>query len=264
VIVVGGPQYRVGSHRQFLLLARALAESGAAVLRFDCRGMGDSGGHFPGFERIEPDIAAAVAALSARCPTIDRLYLWGLCDATLAICAHAGRSARIAGVALVNPWVRTVSGHARVQLKHYYLARLGKREFLLKVLKGRFDPIASAWSFARNMFRAASTSASVASAVGGEAPSNPLAEQMAADLLRFNGRVLVVLSGKDLTAKEFAAAARASSKWRGIYASKSARVQEFANADHTFSSGALRDELAALTVQWIAAQATAPDQPRTL
>ena len=33
VIVVGGPQYRVGSHRQFVLLARDLAEAGYAVLR---------------------------------------------------------------------------------------------------------------------------------------------------------------------------------------------------------------------------------------
>jgi dienelactone hydrolase len=32
VIVVGGPQYRVGSHRQFLQLARALAAEG--VFRF--------------------------------------------------------------------------------------------------------------------------------------------------------------------------------------------------------------------------------------
>ena len=31
VIVVGGPQYRVGSHRQFLLLARRLAASGIPV-----------------------------------------------------------------------------------------------------------------------------------------------------------------------------------------------------------------------------------------
>ena len=30
VVVVGGPQYRVGSHRQFVLLSRALAAAGFA------------------------------------------------------------------------------------------------------------------------------------------------------------------------------------------------------------------------------------------
>src|SRR3974390_2928101 len=85
VIVVGGPQFRVGSHRQFLLLARELARKGIAVLRFDCRGMGDSDGEFPGFEHIGPDVAAAVDTLVAQVPTLRRIVLWGLCDATLAI-----------------------------------------------------------------------------------------------------------------------------------------------------------------------------------
>ena len=42
LIVVGGPQYRVGSHRQFVLLARSLAAAGLSVFRFDYRGMGAS------------------------------------------------------------------------------------------------------------------------------------------------------------------------------------------------------------------------------
>lgn len=41
-VVVGGPQYRASSHQQFLLLSRALAASGIAVLRFDNHGMGHS------------------------------------------------------------------------------------------------------------------------------------------------------------------------------------------------------------------------------
>ena len=63
VVVVGGPQYRVGSHRQFVHLARCLAEHGYPTLRFDCRGMGDSEGAPPGFEAIAPDLDAAVTAV---------------------------------------------------------------------------------------------------------------------------------------------------------------------------------------------------------
>jgi len=60
LIVVGGPQYRVGSHRQFLLLARALALHGTPVMRFDVRGMGDSGGEQRFFDQLDDDIRAAV------------------------------------------------------------------------------------------------------------------------------------------------------------------------------------------------------------
>ena len=52
VVIVGGPQYRVGSHRQFLLLSRALASAGFAVLRFDYRGMGDSPGKLRDFQAV--------------------------------------------------------------------------------------------------------------------------------------------------------------------------------------------------------------------
>src|SRR3984957_9093857 len=48
VMIVGGSatgrQYRVGSHRQYVMLARRWAESGLPVLRFDHTGFGDSDG----------------------------------------------------------------------------------------------------------------------------------------------------------------------------------------------------------------------------
>jgi alpha/beta superfamily hydrolase len=78
LIIVGGPQYRTGSHRQFVLLARALAEAGYPALRFDTRGMGDSGGEARNFERIDQDIAAAIDAIFQHCPQLQRVALWGL------------------------------------------------------------------------------------------------------------------------------------------------------------------------------------------
>ena len=63
LIVVGGPQYRAGSHRQFVLLARALAQAGHPVLRFDYRGMGDSDGTVRTFENVDADLRVAVDAL---------------------------------------------------------------------------------------------------------------------------------------------------------------------------------------------------------
>ena len=40
LLVVGGPQYRVGSHRQFVKLCRAAAANRIPAFRFDVAGMG--------------------------------------------------------------------------------------------------------------------------------------------------------------------------------------------------------------------------------
>src|SRR3546814_10054701 len=85
LIVGGGPKYRAGSHRQFLLIARRLAEQGYPVLRFDHRGIGDSDGPYLGFEALDADIAAAIDAFVAHCPQVEEVVLWGLCDAASAI-----------------------------------------------------------------------------------------------------------------------------------------------------------------------------------
>ena len=68
VMVVGGPQYRVGSHRQFLLLSRFLAQHGVAVFRFDYRGMGDSEGEISSFEAVDDDLKAAIDTFLAHAP----------------------------------------------------------------------------------------------------------------------------------------------------------------------------------------------------
>src|SRR5439155_9776004 len=94
LVVVGGPQYRVGSHRQFVSLARRLAKSGFATLRFDYAGMGDSEGARPDFLNCGPDLAAALGALAQACPRVTRFAVWGLCDAASAAFMFATADAR--------------------------------------------------------------------------------------------------------------------------------------------------------------------------
>lgn len=77
LVVVGGPQYRVGSHRQFLLLSRKVAAAGFPVFRFDYRGMGDSSGEQRDFEAVSGDIGAAVDAFLKACPSVKEVVLWG-------------------------------------------------------------------------------------------------------------------------------------------------------------------------------------------
>ncbi|MGH7926333.1 MAG: hydrolase 1, exosortase A system-associated, partial [Candidatus Binatia bacterium] len=137
VLIVGGPQYRVGSHRQFILLARDLARRGIPVLRFDYRGMGDSEGDRRDFEDIGSDIKAAIDCLFSEINALERVVLWGLCDAASAALFYAHHDSRITGLILLNPWVRSEAGLARVYMRHYYLSRLRNRDFWIQTFTNR-------------------------------------------------------------------------------------------------------------------------------
>jgi exosortase A-associated hydrolase 1 len=139
VIVVGGPQYRAGSHRQFVQLSRVLAAAGTPVLRFDVRGMGDSAGAQRSFDQLTADTGAAISDLLAAQPRLRRVALWGLCDGASAALLYLQERAdpRVAALCLLNPWVRSDASLARTHVKHYYRQRLMQREFWLKLVSGR-------------------------------------------------------------------------------------------------------------------------------
>ena len=111
VVVTGAPQYRIGSHRQYVLLGRRLAEAGFAVLRFDYRGMGDSEGEFVGFEGVEDDIRAAIDCFFEEVGELRRIALWGLCDGASAAAFYAALDRRVGALILINPWVRSGLRH---------------------------------------------------------------------------------------------------------------------------------------------------------
>jgi exosortase A-associated hydrolase 1 len=253
VIVVGGPQYRVGSHRQFVLLARALAQSGIPVLRFDYRGMGDSEGELTGFEAIDLDIAAAIDAFTVRCPSLREVVLWGLCDGAAAVLFYAHQDARVRQLVLLNPWVRTISGEAKTYLKHYYTARLMDAELWRKLLTGRFSFAESLRSFVGMVRKARHAGAGDAppdrpAQLAGDA-TRPLPDRMAEGLRRFDGDVLLIMSGNDLTAREFEEAAKASPLWQRLLAAPRVRRHDLPEANHTFSRRVWRDQVAHWTIE---------------
>ena len=257
VIVVGGPQYRVGSHRQFVLLARYLAAAGTPVFRFDYRGMGDSSGEFVGFEECGPDIRAAVDRFLAEVPGLEEVVLWGLCDAASAICFHAHTDPRVSGAVLLNPWARTEAGLARARLRTYYVRRLASPEFWRRLVSGRVGVRRALAELGRNTARALGRSSGSGPASGprdsGSGPGRvPLPERMAEGLERFRGEVLLILSGDDITAAEFMQAARGSRRWRRMLASARVSLQELPEANHTFSRREWRDRVARWTQEWVA------------
>jgi exosortase A-associated hydrolase 1 len=248
LIVVGGPQYRAGSHRQFTLLARDLAAAGIPAMRFDYRGMGDSEGDLRNFENVDEDLRAAIDRFFAEVPGMREVVLWGLCDGASAAAMYAPQDARVGGLVLLNPWVRTEEGAARATIKHYYRARLFDARLWKKIAGGQFDVKASLRSLWRDLGKAfRPRPASAGATVGSDAP---LPERMQAALTRFGGRVLVVLSGADLTAQEFAdLSARPS--WQRLLATPRFTKQKIDKADHTFSRRPWQDQVSNWTRDWL-------------
>lgn len=246
LIIVGGPQYRVGCHRQFLLLSRALAAAGYPAMRFDYRGMGDSTGDLRTFETVEADIAAAIEAFTAACPGLQRIVLWGLCDAASAslLYLHAGQDERLGGLVLLNPWVRSETTLARAHIKHYYLQRVLQPEFWRKLLSGRLGVGRAVGGLLGNLHRArlAATPASRELTFQGK---------MRCALAESQLPVLLILSGDDYTAKEFIEITRIDAAWQQVLAQERVSTREVSDADHTFSSAAWRLAVEEATLAWL-------------
>ncbi len=246
VMVVGGPQYRVGSHRQFVLLARRLAAAGFAVMRFDYRGMGDSSGRRLCFDEVHDDIAVAIDTLQHICPSVQRVVLWGLCDGASAALLFSGQrpDERLAGLCLLNPWVRSDATLARTHIKHYYTARLCERDFWRRLWTGQYQwraSLAGLLQSLRNMRSGA-----------GRIHAAPQFQQRMAQALRgFPGQVLLLLSARDFTAKEFLECARTDPAWRGLLQRPQVQRVEVPDADHTFSRASWRAEAEDAVLCWL-------------
>lgn len=248
LVIVGGPQVRVGSHRQFVQLARALALRGYAVLRFDVRGMGDSEGDPRTFTDIGADIQTALDAFARAMPTLRRFVLWGLCDGASAALLHQADHGdpRVQGLALLNPWVRSDQTLARAHVKHYYARRLREPDFWHKLWRGGVP-----WSAMRGLV------GNIATAFGrttAKPEPSDFRDAMARAWRTFPGAVLLALSGRDLTAREFLEALQTQSAWAGALDRPNVTRLDFATADHTFSARSERELLETAVADWLDAR----------
>jgi exosortase A-associated hydrolase 1 len=245
LIVVGGPQYRVGSNRQFTLLARSLALQGIAAMRFDYRGMGDSQGEPRTFDDVDADLRAAIDAFIQAVPGMQEVVLWGLCDAASAATMYAASDPRVSGLVLLNPWVRTTDGLAKTTLRHYYRGRLFDQVFWRQLLRGQLDyrrSLKSIVKLTRDAFAAPSAE---------QVSKGNLPDRMHTGMREFQGRVLIIISGADLTGREFCDLTAATDKWKRLLDSPNVLQRRLDKADHTFSRRAWRDEVAQWTSTWL-------------
>jgi exosortase A-associated hydrolase 1 len=137
LLVVGGSQTRVGSHRMYERLAKSLAERDYPCFRYDRRGIGDSEGVDAGFEGSGPDLLAAAAAFRAECPALTRLVGFGLCDGATALVLF-GDQAGLDALILANPWlVETEAGAPPpAAIRQHYRRQLLSKAGWKKIITG--------------------------------------------------------------------------------------------------------------------------------
>jgi len=251
LIIVGGPQYRSGSHRQFVLLARALARDGYPSLRFDKRGMGDSTGDAQDFSGSVPDIAAALDAFMVNSPGLQRVVLWGLCDAASASLLYwqETKDPRVACMILLNPWVRSEQTLARTRMRHYYGQRLMTADFWRKLMAGEVSVLRSLGElFTQLVSSVKPRDISKGNSAQAEVPFQQRMHQALCD---FPGLILLLISGKDYTAQEFTIWLESQPDGRAILAQDNRQCELLPDADHTFSRAAWKQTVEAFTIQML-------------
>ncbi|KKO46898.1 hydrolase [Arsukibacterium ikkense] len=243
LILVGGPQYRVGSHRQFVKLSRALASANISNLRVDFSGMGDSAGELQPFYANSRAIKLAIDALLAQNSAVKQVVIWGLCDAasTALLYCYQQADSRVAGLVLLNPWVRQQQSHAQVMLKHYYWQRLSSKAFWQKLLAGGLNPLQSIKDLLQTFRQSRHTKTSSATTADTTKPATTAdnyVPQMLAGWQAFTGKTLLITSGNDLTAQEFLTLCQTDSAWASCL--QNATHRHIATANHTFATAEWR------------------------
>ncbi len=247
LIIVGGPQYRTGAHRQYLHLARTLASKGVHAMRFDYAGIGDSEGQYRGFESVDGDIRSAIDAFFEIVPAIKRLSIWGLCEGASACLFYGPTDPRVTGLILANPWVHSEEGEAKAYLKHYYGQRFFNKDLWQKVFSGQFEFRNSL----RDIFQ--KVKAALKSSPKSAAGAARYQDRMAEGLRQFKGPVFLILSGNDLVAREFEDYIASDGIWQTAMAAADISRFEVPDSDHTFSCEQWRRLVALGTADWVLA-----------
>lgn len=252
IVVAGGPQYRVGAHRQFVTLSRLLASHAIASIRFDHRGTGDSAGELRGFIDMGADIQSAVNTLLSHVPEIEKIVLWGECESATASAFYSYSDPRILGIFMVNPWIRTEAGLAKTMIRYYYWHRLFEKSFWTKVISGNFSLTASLRSCIDMIKSTLSSSKRNVDSVDNDVfETLPLPERLAKSCQQFTGEMFILTSGQDYIAREFNDYVKASTIWQELVACKRVTLKNILEADHTFSRPEWRHELFDYTINWL-------------
>ena len=157
--------------------------------------------------------------------------------------------------------MRTEQSLGAAQLRHYYRRRLIEPAFWRKLLGGEVEvgaAIAALLGSAIRMLGARLPRPRQAAGGAARPASADLPTRMAEGLARFRGPVLLILSGNDITAREFEDVARRSRAWRRLLRDRRVTQHRLEAADHTFAQDAWQSQMTSWVIDWLAAEPVEP------
>jgi exosortase A-associated hydrolase 1 len=225
LIVTGGNETRAGAFSGQAQLAARIAAAGHPVFRFDRRGVGDSAGENRGFRGSGPDIAAALAAFRAQCPSLNHVVGFGNCDAASILMLSSG--AGLEGLVLANPWTieRDDAAPPPAAIRARYAGKLRDPKEWLRLITGKVS--------------LSKLSGGIRRALQPASAPGSLAQDMAKGLARFSGPVSILLAARDRTAQAFDAV------WNGA----DPRISRCTGASHAFVEPDAREWLFARVLE---------------
>jgi dienelactone hydrolase len=241
VILNSGIVHRVGANRMSVTLARALAASGHAVLRFDLSGIGDSEARTEGLPPIEAGLADIGEALDALESSrgARRFILAGLCAGADLALLQAHRDRRVVGAVLLDPSMPRTLRHRL----YHYRGRLFRLESWLNVARGR-NPLGRALR-PRHARRDPSSTQDPRERILRDPEARAYLERAYQGALGHGTQFLAVLSGERSYYR-----AQLLDAFPGAPFGKRLRLEYFRGADHMFSAQDDSARLVSTIVDW--------------
>ncbi len=258
VILNTGTAHRIGHHRMYVGLARALAAHGYFTLRFDFAGIGDSRPSESGAPLLESNLADIRAALDwlENRHQLRHFVLVGLCSGADYAVMYSNTDKRVVGLTLLDPYVpktfRYVLG--------YVLFRLSKPLSVLRFRPGKSLLMRTIYG---SLFVSSQETSSLQHiSFQGEDAHATLESIYAADVAA-GMQFLVLCTGSDFSPRQTYEQQFVQS-FKNVDFGNQLRVRFLRDSDHLFSSPSSRQAFEDLTVAWLASAPflnSAPKEP---
>jgi pimeloyl-ACP methyl ester carboxylesterase len=254
VILNTGIVHRVGHHRMFVTLSRALAGAGFNVLRFDFAGVGDSEPRTDSLSPLDSSLADLGEVLDwLECEHgISRVALVGLCSGADHAILHAHSDPRVAALVLMDPSIPTTARfYAQYILRHltrlrsYISVALG-RSGLLRLWMGEL--FHGLWS--KPDLRPASLE---------DLRFHPYLERSYRNAIDNGVRILAVFTG---TTTRQTYPEQMFDAFPDIEFGDQLKVEFFHGTDHIFTSETDRARLYDIVLNWMTTMPTAQPEPQ--